>query len=160
MTVGWWLFVASVVLAAAACEDRPEAASPPVVTEAVTSHRAVEVAWEKDWDDAFDRARSEDKPVLVNFYAEWCVWCKHLESITFRDAKVGGMLAGRVVPLNVDIDEAEPELLREHRVDAPPMIVVLDVDGRELGRIPGYMPPAGFLRAMESFLEPAASERG
>ena len=160
ITVGAGLLACGALIAAIACADRVQQAPAPVVSEAVTSHGKVDVTWETEWDDAFDRARAEGKPVLVNFYADWCVWCKHLDSITFRDAKVAGVLARQVVPLNVDIDEVERALLAEHRVDAPPMIVLLDADGRELGRIVGYMPPAGFLRTVESILEPAASERG
>jgi thioredoxin-related protein len=80
------------------------------------------------------------------------VWCKHLESSTFPDAKVAELLSGRVVPLMVDIDGDSKELIREHHIEAPPTIVLFDAGGRELGRIPGYMPPTGFLRAVEGIL--------
>jgi thiol:disulfide interchange protein DsbD len=150
--VGLGLLVGMIMSAAIACGRRHEAPPPADTTVAVTSHREVSVQWEEDWETAFSRARAEGKPVLVNFYAEWCVWCKHLESVTYRDSKVAGVLAGRVVPLNVDIDAADMDLLREHRVEAPPTVVLLDGEGHELGRIPGYMPPAGFLRALESFI--------
>jgi thiol:disulfide interchange protein DsbD len=146
--------LAAAVLALAGCGGQPETAEAPSVSETVTSHGEVDVSWERDWQTAFRRARTEGKPVLVNFYAEWCVWCKHLESITFRDAEVAKLLAGQVVPLSVDIDAVDQQLLREHRVEAPPTIVLLGSDGREIGRIPGYMPPTGFLKTVESFLEP------
>jgi thiol:disulfide interchange protein DsbD len=90
--------------------------------------------------------------VLANFYAEWCVWCKHLETITFRDAKVASLLSNRVVPVGVDVDGTEPSMLEDHRIQAPPTIVVYDPEGTELGRIPGYMPPTGFLRSVEGII--------
>jgi thiol:disulfide interchange protein len=142
------------VLVVTGCGGSDDVAPPPDMAPVVTSHDSVEITWEKDWDAAFTRARTEGKPVLVNFYAEWCVWCKHLESVTFRDSKVAGVLAGRVVPLSVDIDRVDTDLLRQHRVEAPPTIVLLSGEGQELGRIPGYMPPTGFLRAIESFIGP------
>jgi thiol:disulfide interchange protein len=152
---GWGVLVAVALLTGWSCGADREQAPQPASTSVVTSHRAPDVVWEKDWEAAFARARTEGKPVLVNFYADWCVWCKHLESVTFRDSKVAGMLAGDVVPLAVDIDAASVDVLRRHRIEAPPTILLLDADGAELGRIPGYMPPGGFLRVVESFLPPA-----
>jgi thiol:disulfide interchange protein len=149
---GALLWIGVLLVAAAACGGGDEEVTAPAVDVAVRSHAEVEVRWESEWAAAFDRARSENKPVLVTFSAEWCVWCKHLETVTFADAKVATLLAGRVVPLNIDIDAAAPDLLRERRIEAPPTIVLIDIEGRELGRIPGYMPPTGFLKTVEGFL--------
>jgi thiol:disulfide interchange protein len=137
------------------CGLRQDDAAPPQVEQAVTSHTLVEVRWETDWNRGFERARREGKPVLVDFYADWCVWCKHLETITFRDQKVAALLASRVVPVAVNIDGNVQQLIREHRIEAPPTIVVFDAAGAELGRIPGYLPPTGFLSAVEGILKGA-----
>jgi thiol:disulfide interchange protein DsbD len=150
-----WSLAIGALIATTACGNRQPEAVAPAASEVVTSHRAVDVRWEQDWETAFSRARAEGKPVLVNFSAEWCVWCKHLDTITYRDAKVARVLAEQVVPLTVDIDQADRELLSRYRIDAPPTIVLLTGDGRELGRIPGYMPPTGFLKTIESFLGPS-----
>jgi thioredoxin-related protein len=37
-------------------------------------------------------------------------------------------------------------------VDGLPTVLILDPNGREIGRIPGYMPPTGFLERVEGFL--------
>ena len=130
---------------------------PEPVTEApietISNHATVEVTWEKDLPSALERARIEGKPVLVNFYADWCVWCKRLESTTFRDAKVATVLQNRVVPLSLDVDGSGRQLSNEYRVDGLPTIVVLDAGGREIGRIPGYMSPESFLATVEGFLQ-------
>jgi thiol:disulfide interchange protein len=136
--------------------SEPDPAAP-AVTEVVTSHRSVDVRWEQEWEAAFTRAKAESKPVLVNFGAEWCVWCKHLDTITYKDAKVARILSERVVPLTLDIDHTDREILVRHRIEAPPTVVVLTNDGRELGRIPGYMPPTGFLKTIEGILGTSAS---
>lgn len=160
ITLGLSPILGATVLMSGACGGQEEMASPSPVTSVVTSHDEIEVSWEDDWDAAFTRARAEGKPVLVNFYADWCVWCKHLESVTFQDSNVAVLLAGRVVPLSVDIDAVDVDLLRRHRVEAPPTIVLLDGNGEELGRIPGYMPPTGFLRAVERFISPPEGVQG
>ena len=142
---------AAVTLIGTAC-GRSETA-PPAAAETVTNHGAVTVKWEKDFSAAIERARSEGKPVLVNFYADWCVWCKRLESTTLRDAKVATLLSDRVVPVNLNVEGDGRELSNQYRVDGLPTVLVLDASGREIGRIPGYMPPTGFLEKVEEFLQ-------
>jgi thiol:disulfide interchange protein len=153
--------VGVIALAALGCGARGHVAEPEQVELAVTSHAASEVRWEHDWDRAFERARAEGKPVLVDFYADWCVWCKHLDSITFRDEKVAELLANRVVPLGINIDADVRPIIREYRIEAPPTIVVFDASGTELGRILGYLPPTGFLSTVQRMLDgPPVSDRG
>lgn len=134
-----------------ACSRQEPVPAAPV--ETISNHATVEIVWESDMPSALERARSEGKPVLVNFYADWCVWCKRLESTTLRDAKVAAVLQSKVVPLSLDVDGEGKELSNEYRVDGLPTIVVLDAGGREIGRIPGYMPPDSFLEQVESFLQ-------
>ena len=141
----------AVTLVGTAC-GRSEPAQT-AVAETVTNHGTVTVEWEKDLPAAIERAQSEGKPVLVNFYADWCVWCKRLESTTLRDAKVAALLSDRVVPVNLDVDGDGRELSNQYRVDGLPTVLVLDASGREIGRIPGYMPPTGFLEKVEEFLQ-------
>jgi thiol:disulfide interchange protein len=132
--------------------SRPESVSEAPV-EAISNHATVEVVWESEMPAALERARNEGKPVLVNFYADWCVWCKRLESTTLRDAKVASVLQNKVVPLSLNVEGDGKELSNEYRVDGLPTIIVLDADGREIGRIPGYMPPDSFLKRVEGFLQ-------
>ena len=133
--------------------NRGHESAQPELTEAVTTHGAVKVDWEKTLPEALERAKSEGKPVLVNFYAEWCVWCKRLESTTLRDNQVKTVLRDRVVPVSLDVDGDGRELSNMYRVDGLPTILVLDGDGRELGRIPGYIAPSGFLELVDGFLQ-------
>ena len=107
------VFVAPLAVLCLSCGSPEPEPTAPDVPRVVTSHRDVDVRWERDWDAAFSRARAEGKPVLVSFSAEWCVWCKHLDTITYRDARVAGVLAERVIPLTIDIDRADRELLAQ-----------------------------------------------
>ena len=145
------VIAAAAILVGTSC-NRPEP-TPPVVAETVSNHGSVRVEWETDFPDAIKRAQSEGKPVLVNFYADWCVWCKRLDSTTLRDAKVAALLSDRVIAVQLDVDGDGRELSNEYRVDGLPTVLILDPSGREIGRIPGYMPPTGFLERVEGCLQ-------
>jgi len=142
---------AAATLAGTAC-SRDEA-PPAAAVDTVSNHGSAAITWEKDFPNAMKRARSEGKPVLVNFYADWCVWCKRLDSTTLSDAKVAALLSDRVIPVHLDVDGDGRELSNEYRVDGLPTVLILDPSGREIGRIPGYMPPTGFLEQVEKFLQ-------
>jgi thiol:disulfide interchange protein len=128
--------------------DRAVEATP----ETISNHATVSVRWEESLESAVERARSENKAVLVNFYAEWCVWCKRMESTTLRDGGVATLLTERLVPVSLDVDAEGEQLSAEYGVEALPTVLLLDASGRELGRIPGYLPPSSFLEAVEGFL--------
>jgi thiol:disulfide interchange protein len=134
-----------------ACGGPEPVSDSPI--ETVANHATVEVAWENEMPAALERARNEGKLVLVNFYADWCVWCKRLESTTLRDANVASVLQNKVVPLSLNVDGDGKELSNKYEVDGLPTIIVLDAGGREIGRIPGYMPPDSFLERVEGFLQ-------
>ncbi len=142
------------LLVVTAC-GRGEETAQPTIADTVTAHGAVEVDWETDFPAALERARAEGKPVLVNFYADWCVWCKRLESTTLRDNDVKIVLRDQVIPVSLDVDGNGRELSNEYRVDGLPTILMLDGNGREIGRIPGYIPPTGFLERVGGFLQPS-----
>jgi thiol:disulfide interchange protein len=129
-----------------------QTAGSSAAVDVVSSHGVGDLLWETEWDRAFARAKSEGKPVLVDFYADWCVWCKRLDTTTLNDPQVVALLQDRVVPLKLDVDGGGREPAGVHGVESLPTIVVLSAGGEELGRIPGYMPPTGFLESLQGFL--------
>ena len=65
------LAAAAAVMIIAGCGG-PEPAPPTTAdTHTITTHETVAVQWEKNLPAALERARSENKPVLINFYADW-----------------------------------------------------------------------------------------
>jgi thioredoxin 1 len=149
-----WILAVGALIVTVACgvAEQGTDARGDAAAAAVTAHHQVEVSWATSWDAAFERAREESKPVLVTFSADWCVWCKRLETTTFTDAKVAGLLADEVVPLELDVDGAGRELSNRFEIDPLPTVVVLASDGTELGRIVGYEPPASFLESVRGLL--------
>ncbi len=112
---------------------------------AVSTAQHGNIRWAGTWDAAFFRARSEEKVVLVTFYADWCIWCKRLEDTTLADDSVVSYLAEKAVPVRLDVDGDGRKFSDQYRVDGLPTVLLLRNDGTELGRIPGYLPPEEFL---------------
>ena len=146
------LALVATTFAAAGCNRSQPDQTTAQTHEAISNHGTVQISWEGDLESALERARTEEKTVLVNFYAEWCVWCKRLETTTLRDASVASMLSERVVPVSLNVEEEGLEISDDYGVSSLPTVVVLNGDGQEIGRITGYFPPTGFMERVESFL--------
>jgi uncharacterized protein YyaL (SSP411 family) len=69
-----------------------------------------------DWwpwcDEAFEKAKREDKPVLVDVGAAWCHWCHVMDETTYKDPEIAEIINKEFVPVKVDRDEM-PDLDRE-----------------------------------------------
>lgn len=101
-----------------------------------------------DLEEALARADAADQPVMVDFYADWCVSCKEMERYTFTDGDVHAALEGAVL-LQADVtanDEVDQALLKYFGIFGPPTIVFYDGDGveRPAYRVVGYMPAEEF----------------
>jgi thiol:disulfide interchange protein DsbD len=89
------------------------------------------------------------KPVMLDFYADWCVSCKEMEAFTFTDAKVKAKLEGFLL-LQADVTANSPEdkaLLKRFSLFGPPGIIFFDSQGKEIQglRVVGYQPADAFL---------------
>ena len=88
------------------------------------------------------------KPVMLDFYADWCVSCKEMERFTFSDDGVRRRLADFVL-LKADVTantEADKALLKRFALFGPPGIIFFDRQGRELDglRVIGFQSAARF----------------
>jgi thiol:disulfide interchange protein DsbD len=92
------------------------------------------------------------RPVMLDFYADWCVSCKEMEKLTLSDPRVRAEL-DRLLLLQADVtaaNEADRALLKRFSLFGPPGIIFFDAQGREIPglRVIGYQPPERFLKTL------------
>lgn len=102
-----------------------------------------------------DDAAAEDRPVMLDFYADWCVECVRYERTTFKNPAVARVLERHEAKLvQVDVTEqsqAHKALQRHFNIIGPPAIMFYDRDGEELSasRVAGYMDGEAFVEHVE-----------
>lgn len=94
-------------------------------------------------------AKQAGKPVMLDFYADWCVACKEFEKYTFHQQDVESRLKNFVL-LQADVTRNQPqdiELLKEMNVLGLPTIEFWDANGESVSnaRITGFMDAETFL---------------
>ena len=99
------------------------------------------------------RLAAVDRPVMLDFYADWCVSCKEMERFTFADPAVQAKLAGFTL-LKADVTENTPDdkaLLARFGLFGPPGIIFFAPGGKEVAgiRVVGYQEAASFLRTLD-----------
>lgn len=97
-------------------------------------------------------ANANGKPVMLDFYADWCTSCKVMEATTFKDPQVQKALA-RFVVIKIDVTANNAEhkaLLNYFHVVAPPTFIFLDAQGKELNnhKLVGEVSANKFLKTL------------
>ena len=113
---------------------------------AILPAAAKDSAWYTSVDEAIEEARRSDRDLLVDLYAEWCVWCDKLDRNVFSRPEFRETLGDRYVFLRVDVEQEEGgELQRRFRAGNLPTTMLMTPDKIEIGRVAGYFPVDAFL---------------
>jgi thiol:disulfide interchange protein DsbD len=83
--------------------------------------------------EALAYAKEQGRPVMLDFYAEWCISCKEMEFITFADPTVINTLKDTIL-LQADVtpnDELDKALLKKFGLFGPPGILFFDKNSQE-----------------------------
>ena len=100
-------------------------------------------------------AKADGKAVMLDFYADWCVSCKEMETFTFSDPKVQARLQN-VVLLKADVtanNEADKALLKRFNLFGPPGLIFWTAAGEQSGyKVIGFQKAEKFLSSIDSAL--------
>ena len=131
---------------------------------AVSQVVASEGEWLTDVPKALDRAKAEKKVVLLDFTgSDWCGWCKRFDKEVFSTTEFKEYARKNLVLVEVDfpnqkklgpeLKKANDGLKNKYKVDGFPTFVVLNGEGREIGRQVGYLEggPKAFIAKLGTF---------
>ena len=81
--------------------------------------------------EAFEKAKSENKLVFVDCYTTWCGPCKMLKQYTFKDVILGDYMRENYISLAIDMETSEGEILaKKYGIESYPTLLFLDKYGR------------------------------
>lgn len=106
-------------------------------------------------EEALEQAKLQGKPVMLDFYADWCVACKEMEKFTFTDERVRSKFAGMVL-LQADVTANNADdraLLKRFNLYGPPGMIFFGLDSKESGRVIGFQKVDKFINSLSSFVK-------
>ncbi len=112
------------------------------------------LAWQPYSESLLVEAQRLKKPVILDFYADWCAPCRELDEITFHHPEIVKQTKKDFIMIKVDLtrkgNPVYEDLLRQYRVRGVPTVVFLDRQGKERRelRLVDYLPVDQFLVRM------------
>ncbi len=120
---------------------------------------AAETKW-YSFNEGLALAGKQNKSVMIDFYADWCHWCKVMDKNTFQDKTVAKKLADRFITIKLDAEDDggkvqylnksynNVEFTHAFGVTGFPSLAFLDDKGKIITVLPGYVPPEDFINVL------------
>ena len=114
------------------------------------AHSKPGIKWERRFEDALAKARAAHKPVMIDFWAQWCGWCHRLDKTTYVDPAVVKLADSFVaVKVNTEGDPREVAVAIRYDVSSLPTIMVVSPEGHPIARVNGFVGPGQFPSVLE-----------
>jgi thioredoxin-related protein len=133
----------------------PQATASVPATDAAANAVKAGIEW-LTYEEGLKKAKELKRPIVIDFTASWCGWCKRMDNETFADTKVIDYLNSNFVLVKVWGDSDKPtshdgevmserNLTRVYGVRGFPTFWFLDSEGERIGPSPGYKKTVEFL---------------
>jgi len=116
---------------------------------AFSNDRKETLHWETDWNKALKEAAQSQRPVLMDFYTDWCPPCKKLAGSTFTDKTMIDYFYKEnyvLIKVNPEKDRIAEE---KFKVYSYPTLLIFNTAGVEIDRILGFRTAADLIKALE-----------
>lgn len=95
--------------------------------------------------------KSENKPVMIDFYADWCAQCKELDEYTYTNSEIIE-LSKSLNTIKVDLTKENVSITDKYGIKGLPVVIFLDQSGKEYKdlRVTGFLKPEEFKKKINS----------
>ncbi|MBN1293288.1 MAG: DUF255 domain-containing protein [Candidatus Latescibacteria bacterium] len=136
--------------------DQTATAEVNEIQKKVESDSNAEFTWYTDWDKGIEAAKKDNKPVIIDFYADWCHWCKVMDEKTFSAAEITDRFSNGWIAIKVNSEDKNkqatydgntmsyPELVRYFKVSGFPSYLFIDKEGKPVTIVSSYIPKERF----------------
>ncbi|HMQ10810.1 MAG TPA: thioredoxin fold domain-containing protein [Oligoflexia bacterium] len=135
----------------------------PQVSVFINSKKKYEIAkqtnqvqWHYEKEPAFTQAAIEKKPMIIEFFADWCLPCRQMEINTFSDKHVQETINQNYIALKVDASKSTSfsnDMMSTYRINAFPSIILFDQKQNKQKKLTGYIDAYQLKNALEFFLK-------
>ncbi len=156
------LGLAVLTIAVIARAEDPKSAAAPKDAKPVVESAPSKIVW-LPYDEGIAKAKAENKPILIDFTASWCGWCKKMDKETFSDPQVIQYISEKIVTVKVWGDDTtqagmvsfegermtQKALTGTYGVRGFPTFWFLDPAAGKIGPAPGYKNKDSFMPLVE-----------
>jgi thiol:disulfide interchange protein DsbD len=109
------------------------------------------VKWYTSWTDAVADAKRTRRPILIDFYADWCTYCKKMDRETIPNPVVQATLS-KVVCVRLNTEREGRMLASKSGVGTLPTFLLTNANGQPEGRIEGFTDASQFSATVGSLV--------
>lgn len=115
-----------------------------------TETRSIE--WTPFTEESFTQSKEENKKIILDFYADWCIPCKELDALTFSDESVieaSKEFDTYKVDMTKSLAPEVEKLRKDFSIIGVPTVIIIDSEGDEIKRITGFVTADEFLNLLK-----------
>lgn len=113
------------------------------------------------FNEGLQKAQTEKKCMVIDFYTSWCVWCKTMDEKTFSEKKVSAFLKEKYICIRINAEDKNEKIEFQDKTFTPveftaafgitgfPSLAFLDKEQKPITIIPGFVPADAFLKILE-----------